>query len=127
MYSVLVAATEPRGRSLRLGHHARGAVATDVEEAPECPLLVADEEDRLAGDGGGDERARPGELVGPSHQVPALAEDRPPLPLGQLRAPVPATGDRPRSFERERGIEGREEPLERGVHAPCILAESRWD
>src|SRR5436853_4533858 len=76
------------------------AMAAHVMEGPERSLVVAHDQDRLAGDLGGDEGARSNELSRACRQLPGAPEDAPALQGVKLRIVIPGTGNRPRPRQR---------------------------
>src|SRR5262249_47643456 len=113
-------------RAARLVDDDGRSVPADVEEGPQVPLLVPEDQDRLAGDGGGDERARLAELLDAGRRLPGAAEDR--LALGSIdfRIGVPGAGNSPRLLERQLGIE-QTEFVRQGRHGCSIVSPGRGD
>ena len=77
----MVGAAQVRGPAGGRGHHRGGVVAADVEEGAQHAVVPAHQDDRLAGDLGGDVLPGRGQLVGAGRQQPAAGEHRLPLAL----------------------------------------------
>ena len=112
----VVATAQLPGVALGLGHHARGAVTADVEEGADVARVVAQDEQRLPGDLGGDEVSRTLQLIAAGHQLPGVAEHPLPLERVDARVAVPGRGEGARAGQREAGVELCQELVERGVH-----------
>src|SRR5438105_13404411 len=101
--------------TVRLRRHASGPVPADVVKRSQHSRFIAHDKNRLAGQLSGEKRSRLGNLIGPAHDLPSVAEDRSLLQLKYVFIKIPGTGNGLRLLQRPVGIELRNRVLQISV------------
>ena len=81
-----------------VGEELRAAMTADIVEGADFPVVVADPENRIAGDSSGHRVAWIGQPLGPRKQHPVLRENLAPLALELRGIAIGAGGRRPIEF-----------------------------
>src|SRR5207248_1429623 len=102
----VIAAAQLGARAVRLVDDLGRLVAADVMKGAEHALVVAHDQDRLAGDFGCEKGSWRRDLGTPSRHLPTAAEDAAALGLVDLRVKIPRAGNGAGLFQRQRRIEG---------------------
>ena len=109
-----------RGRSLRFSHHCCGVMAANVEETAKYIVIAADDDDRLAGDVGGDVLTGLAYLIDTADHLPGMSEDSLQFEIVETLIVYHDEGIVERLIERSAWVVAIDDLLQEKVHAQQI-------